>query len=305
MSRTIKMTFNVQNRTFDLGYLNYEVDKSVRNSIVHCYYLSIDTRLSQFIDFLVTNFPEQERQSKINNIRQIVLKVTFARKSQVFYNLIIKGDTTGVMTFKPSEFLNCEEESNLTDLEPLIDSIINEEDESYNLLGFQLNDPDRLTMALRNFTVSYSDHDYFRNRGNHIYDVVVDSNSLEFLEFLRTHYPSVNPISSDIEEMYVRVSEKKKIASLIVYPTNNSQYEQIDFVPLLLEDSDPSNSLPKFSLPFNEPVSKSPPVVTESKVKVGKPANTELDIISICREIVNASDKASEKIKQLRDLLIQ
>jgi len=214
MSRTIKMTFNVQNRTFDLGYLNYEVDKSVRNSIVHCYYLSIDTRLSQFIDFLVTNFPEQERQSKINNIRQIVLKVTFARKSQVFYNLIIKGDTTGVMTFKPSEFLNCEEESNLTDLEPLIDSIINEEDESYNLLGFQLNDPDRLTMALRNFTVSYSDHDYFRNRGNHIYDVVVDSNSLEFLEFLRTHYPSVNPISSDIEEMYVRVSEKKKIFRL-------------------------------------------------------------------------------------------
>ena len=256
MSRTVEMSFNVENRTFTLGYLNYEVDKSVRKAVVHTYYLSIDTRLTQFIEFLVSISPEQTRQSKINNIRQIVLKVTFAKR-QVFYNLIIKGSKTGVMTFKPSEFKNCEEESNFSDVEHLITSIINEEEKpepTYHQLSFHL------TSELNNFKVNYSDYDYFAARRNHMYDLVVDPASLELLQFLRVNYCSMNRISSSVDEMYVRISEKKKIASLVIYGTNDSKYEQIDFVPARLEDSDPNNSLPRFSLPFNEPLPKSRPV---------------------------------------------
>lgn len=304
MSRTIKMNFNVEGKAFELGYLNYEVDRSVRNSIVHCYYLSIDTRLSQFIQFLVTISPEQERQSKVSNIRQVMLKVT-RTPTQLFYNLIIKGEKTGIMKFEPSDFKTSEEESNYSDLEPLINSIINDEEEFagvYNTLTFHL------TSALHSFEVNYTDYDYFKNRRNHMYDLVVDSASIELLEFLRSHYSSLNRISSDVDEMYVRVSEKKKIATLVIYGTNDSHYEQIDFVPARLEDSDLSNTLPKFSLPFNEPIPKSRPIVkvkSEDLLLGEKSTNTELNIISICREIVNASDKASEKIKQLRDLLNQ
>lgn len=128
MSRTIKVIFNIQNRTFDLGYLNYKVDKSVRDSIVHCYYLSIDTRLSQFIEFLVKIDSKQERQSKVNNISQIILNVTLTSQRDTLYNLIIVGDTTGVITFKPSQLIDSKEEgeTDLSSLEPLINSIINE-----------------------------------------------------------------------------------------------------------------------------------------------------------------------------------
>jgi len=298
MLRTLKLKFNVENRTFNIGYLNSEIDTSVRNSSVHRYYLALDTRLFQFIEFLASLSDENERNSKISNVCQVILEITYARLGQVYYNILLKGDSFGVMKFKPSKLKKCgqEVETDLSTIEPLIDSIINEEKESYPQLRFHLNYPAKLVMSFR---VNYSDYDYFRNRGNHMYDIVVDSDSLEFLEFLRTHYPSVNPISSDIEEIYVRVSEKKKIASLIIYGTNNSQYEQIDFVPRLLEDSDPSNTLPQ----FDKSKSSNHSVVTESQVKVEESVNTESKIIFICREIVNASDQASDKIKQLRQLL--
>lgn len=307
MSRTIQMIFNVENRTFDLGYLNFEIDRSVRKAVVHSYYLCIDTRLSQFIEFLVTISPDQVRQSKINNIRQIMLKVTFA-KGQVFYNLIIKGETTGVMTFKPSEFKNCEKdvETDLSSIEPLINSIINEEEKPvpvYSYLRFHLDYPNKLVIT---FKVNYSDHDYFKNRGNHIYDVVVDSHALTFLEFLRTHYPTVNPISSDVEEIYVRVSEKK-IASLIIYGTNNSQYEQIDFVPRLIEDSDSSNSLPNFALSSSKKVAKKHSEVVDDSVNPAflnsEKLNVKQQIITVCKEITDSRNQTSQKIDELRDLL--
>lgn len=292
MSRTVEMSFNVENRTFSLGYLNYEVDKSVRKAVVHTYYVSIDTRLTQFIEFLVTISPEQARQSKIDNVRQIMLKVTFA-KGQVFYNLIIKGSTTGVMTFKPSEFKNCEEESNFSDVEHLITSIINEEEKpvpTYHQLSFHL------TSELHNFKVNYSDYDYFTTRRNHMYDLVVDPASLELLQFLRVNYSSMNRISSSVDEMYIRISEKKKIASLVIYGTNDSKYEQIDFVPAKLEDSNPNNSLPKFSLPFNEPVPKWNAVTAVS-------SNIKQQIVSVCKEIADSRNQTTEKIEQLRQLL--
>lgn len=277
MSRTIKMVFNVHQRTFELGYLNYEVDKSVRNSTVHCYYLSIDTRLSQFIEFLVTVDPKQERQSKINNIRQVLLKVTLSSKGQIFYNIIIKGETTGVMNFKPSELTTSEEETNFSDLEPLINSIINEEEESYNSLKLQLNESN-------NFTINYSDYDYFKDRGNHIYDVAVDSKSLELLEFLRNYYPRVNSFSSEVDQIYVRISEKKKIASLIIYPVDNSEYEQIDFIPLLLEDSNLSNTLPNFN-------------------KGNEKMDIKQQIISVCKDITDSRNQTTQKLNELEGLL--
>lgn len=311
MSRTIKMSFNVENRTFELGYLNFEYDnKSVRHSITRCYYLSIDTRLAQFIEFLADKYPLQARNSKINNVRQVRLKVTLTSKGQTLYNLTILGDKTGIMTFQPSQFNDYREEveTDLSSLEPLINSIINEKEEPepmYNTLSFHL------TSALRNFEVDYSDYDYFENRRNHMYGLVVNSASVELLEFLRSHYSSLNRISSDVEEMYVRVSEKKKIATLVIYGTNDSQYEQIDFVPRRIEDSDSSNLLPNFALSSSKNVAKKHSEVIEQVDDSVNPAflnsanqpNVKQQIIAVCKEITDSRNQTSQKIDELRHLL--
>jgi hypothetical protein len=130
--RKLTLTFNLKNKTFDLGYLNYTKDsKNVRNSYVHTYYLALDSRLASFIAFLQDKYREQN--SQVDNIVQVSLKVSVNPTGGIYYTLIMKGDRTVPLSFKPSEFKDHENEIDPTFtqcMEPLVESIIKEKNKT-------------------------------------------------------------------------------------------------------------------------------------------------------------------------------
>jgi hypothetical protein len=285
--RKLTLTFNLENKTFDLGYLNYTKDsKNVRNSYVHTYYLALDSRLASFIAFLQDKYREQN--SQVDNIVQVSLKVSVNPTGGIYYTLIMKGDRTVPLSFKPSEFKDHENEIDPTFaqcMEPLIESILSEKEEKIiSTLTLYFLEKDQKTYIAE---LKYSKYEIFEKR-NTKYTVLVNDTLLKLLNFLRKYYTFSNNKIENIHEIYLLVYSD--LVNLVIYDIEGN-YERVSFIPFNLVDSDTSHTV-LFSYPLSQ----------ESK-KDNKELTIEQQIISIGKELEEIKLLRDKKIKQLKDLV--
>lgn len=101
---SIRFNFNIENEVFELKYLSLKKDGTEQ-----IYTLLVDQEYSNFLSFVLKKNPNQERNTKVNNIQKVELVISH-NKINNFYTLLIKGNTTGVVTFKPSTYVLIETE---------------------------------------------------------------------------------------------------------------------------------------------------------------------------------------------------
>jgi transcriptional regulator with XRE-family HTH domain len=115
----IRLIFNIEGKTFDFDYFAHKEENNLKNtSHTNTYSLIIDCRVHNLITFLAVKYPAQAKNTQIQNIKEISLSIT-STKTEYLYLLTIKGDTVGMVKFKPSSFEDIFDEAKKED-KPLI-----------------------------------------------------------------------------------------------------------------------------------------------------------------------------------------
>jgi Predicted transcription factor, homolog of eukaryotic MBF1 len=115
----VRLIFNIENETFDLYYFSHREESTLKKtSYTNTYNLVITTEIDKLLKFLATKYPDQAKNTQIQNIKEVCLSIT-STKTEYLYLLTIKGGMVGIVKFKPSKFEDIFEETK----EPVIKEV--------------------------------------------------------------------------------------------------------------------------------------------------------------------------------------
>ena len=111
----IRLTFNIENQIFELGYSSSQKTQESTN----IYTLLINQAYFDFLRFLLKKNTNLERNMRVDDVQKVLLLVS-CNKTNFFYTLkIIGAEMTDIVPFKASKFEDVLEKSIVSD-EPLI-----------------------------------------------------------------------------------------------------------------------------------------------------------------------------------------
>lgn len=293
------LTFNIENEFFHLYYFSHKEESSLKNtSQTTTYSLTLTMEIDKLLEFLAVKYPSQAKNTQIQNVTEASLSIT-STKTEYLYLLTIKGDTVGMVKFKPSKFEDTFEEDKKEE------EVVEEKEMSQIPTKKHIS---TLDVYLRDdsVAVNYNEYHYSDRKGSSTYRLCLDRCFTEyFIEVLKRN----NLYNQDrkITDAYLDVYFKTPLSVVTLFGEN--LFEKIELPLTELIDLDETHNIPEFLRPieneeeiYDKPLIPIPKLLQSDLPKID--STMEHDVVILYKKLIQTRDQYDSTLEQIKRLVV-
>lgn len=299
----IILTFNIENEFFHLYYFSHKEESSLKNtSQTTTYYLTLTTEVDKLLEFLAVKYPSQTKNTQISNIKEASLSVT-STKTEYLYLLTIKGDTVGMVKFKPSKFEDIFDEDKK-------EEVVVEKDTT-PVPAKKLNQIVDIHFLDHAIAVYYEDYYYSERKDSATYTLLVANRCFSegFVEYLKTK--SYKNIDKEIKDAYLDVNFKTARYTITIH--GEGFYEVLDLPVIGIIDDDETHKALEFEVNCSyvanssddkedKPLIPTPKLLQSDLPKID--STMERDVVILYKKLIQNRDQYDSTLEQIKRLVV-